>query len=547
MDPVPGLRATACAVATAAACVLAAPLQAQDADCGPGRDLLFINGDIHTMDRENSVVSRAWIVNGRFAGVGDTALGSDSCTDVIGLGGRTVIPGMIENHTHILLAGIRPGHETRTIETAFSIAQVQDVIRARAGSVPAGEFITAIGGLKPRQFAEGRLPTLAELDEAAPTHPVYIHARFNGPATTNSLGKAFLESRGVPVADDGLIAAGAPSLAAFSALDSIWTFDDRKQTTLDVIDYFTSVGITTAHAVGGSAAEGPGHFDPAVDHAIILELLEEGRVDMRLRLYLNASDDRPGNPRARAILDNQFPNFGGDLVRTAGIGEHLVTFPLEGQAPLGQIYIHGTLLLAERGWQLMEHSFNDRNHVARADVWEVVNEQFPIADLRWTLDHVNTIEESTLDRLKSLGVSIRAHGWRYLNGSPENNGPPYRTILDSGIRVGAGFDGAQAAPINPWLHVYYMVTGIDSTGTLINDGQQISRGEAVRLYTSANSWFSFEEDELGSIEVGKFGDLVGLSGNVFDENAISDDQIKRIRSVLTTVGGKIVHGDANAL
>ena len=547
MAPARGLRATACAAVTAAAFAVAMPAHAQDAGCPLGRDLLFINGEIHTMDDSNSVVGRVRIANGRFSAVGNTAVAGGSCTDVIDLRGRTVIPGMIENHTHILLAGIRPGHETRTIETAFSIAQVQDVIRERAGTVPAGEFVTAIGGFEPRQFTEGRLPTLAELDEAAPAHPVYIHARFNGPATTNSLGKVFLERRGVPVADDGSIAANAPSVAAFNALDSIWSFDDRKQTTLDVIDYFTSVGITTAHAVGGSAAQGPGHFEPGVDRAVILELLEEGRVDMRLRMYLNASDDRAGNPGARAILDNQFPNFGGDLVRTAGIGEHLVTFPLEGQVPLGQIYIDGTLLLAERGWQLMEHSFNDRNHVARADVWEVVNERFPIADLRWTVDHVNTIEETTLGRLKALGVAIRAHGWRYLNGSPENNGPPYRTILDSGIQVGAGFDGAQAAPINPWLHVYYMVTGIDSTGTLINDGQQITRDEAVRLYTAANSWFSFEEDVLGSIEVGKFGDLVVLSRDVFDETAVSDEELKRIRSVLTTVGGKIVHGDPDAL
>jgi predicted amidohydrolase YtcJ len=234
-------------------------------------------------------------------------------------------------------------------------------------------------------------------------------------------------------------------------------------------------------------------------------------------------------------------------VKTGGIGEHLVTFPLEGQVPLGQIYTDGIRLLAERGWQLMEHSFDERNHAARADVWEMVNDEYPIADLRWTIDHVNTIEESTLERMKALGVSIRAHGWRYLNGTPENNGPPYRAILDSGIPVGAGFDGPQAAPINPWLHVYYMVTGMNSTGTLINDGQQLSREEAVRLYTAANGWFSFEEDALGSIEVGKFGDLVVLSDDVFDEDAVSDDEIKRIRSVLTTVGGRIVHGDPDGL
>ena len=104
---------------------------------------------------------------------------------------------MIDNHFHVQLVGSRPGYETRTIETAFSIAEAQNVIRERAKGVPEGAFITAIGGLQPRQFAENRLPTLAELDAAAPRHPVYIHAAFNGPAATNSLGKKFFESKGV--------------------------------------------------------------------------------------------------------------------------------------------------------------------------------------------------------------------------------------------------------------------------------------------------------------------------------------------------------------
>ena len=165
--------------------------------CPAGRFLLLTNGKIHTMDAKRTVVSKVRIANGKFVEVGDAASAAGGCTDTIDLRGRTVIPGMIDNHFHVQLVGSRPGYETRAIETAFSIAEAQNVIRERAKGVPEGAFITAIGGLQPRQFAENRLPTLAELDAAAPRHPVYIHTTFNGPAVTNTLGKKFFESKGV--------------------------------------------------------------------------------------------------------------------------------------------------------------------------------------------------------------------------------------------------------------------------------------------------------------------------------------------------------------
>src|SRR5687768_17864944 len=184
---------------------------AQTPACPGGRLLLLTNGKIHTMDAKRSVVAKVRISNGRFVEVGDSASASGGCTDTIDLRGSTVIPGMIDNHFHVQLVGSRPGYETRTIETAFSIAEAQTVIRERAKGVPEGAFITAIGGLMPRQFAENRLPTLAELDAAAPRHPVYIHTTFNGPAVTNTLGKRFFESKGIKVSDTGVIEINGPS------------------------------------------------------------------------------------------------------------------------------------------------------------------------------------------------------------------------------------------------------------------------------------------------------------------------------------------------
>ena len=158
------------------------------------------------MDAKRTVVSKVRIANGRFVEVGDAASAAGGCTDTIDLQGRTVIPGMIDNHFHVQLVGSRPGYETRTIETAFSIAEAQNVIRERAKGVPEGAFITAIGGLQPRQFAENRLPTLAELDAAAPRHPVYIHTQLQRAGDDQHARQEVLREQGHTVAADGAIA-----------------------------------------------------------------------------------------------------------------------------------------------------------------------------------------------------------------------------------------------------------------------------------------------------------------------------------------------------
>jgi predicted amidohydrolase YtcJ len=529
--------------------LLVAP-PAETQTCPGGRLLLLTNGKIHTMDAKRSVVSKVRIGNGRFVEVGDSASASGGCTDTIDLRGRTVIPGMIDNHFHVQLVGSRPGYETRAIETAFSIPDVQAVIRERAKGVPAGAFITAVGGLQPRQFVENRMPTLAELDAAASQHPVYIHVTFNGPAVTNSLGKKFFESRGIQVSETGLIQQNGPTWDALDALRSNWTLQDTKRTMRQVFNYFNSVGLTTVHSVLGSQDRGPAQYFGWAEQRPMLELKQEGALTLRLRLYFNTGprvDGKPGNPELRDLLDNQMYDLGDDLVKTAGVGEHIVDWPLEGAVPLGEEYYQSVRLLAQRGWQLMEHSFNDANHAARADVWERVNREFPISKLRWSIDHVNTIQPKTLERMKALGVGVRAHGWRFLAGSPGQAGPPYRMLLDSGIPVGTGMDGAQAAPINPWLNVYYMVTGKNVRGELINDGQQITRQEAVWLYTGGNGWFSREENTLGSIQAGRLADLAVLNADVFDPKAVPDEAIRRAHSVLTLLGGKVVHGDPNTL
>jgi hypothetical protein len=114
-------------------------------------------------------------------------------------------------------------------------------------------------------------------------------------------------------------------------------------------------------------------------------------------------------------------------------------------------------------------------------------------------------------------------------------------LLESGIKMGAGTDSGVVGALNPWLSIYYMVTGKDAGGEVIIPGEQIGRKDALRLYTAASAWFNFEENELGSLEAGKLADLVVLDRPFLD---ISDEEIRRMRPLLTMVGGRVVHARA---
>ena len=256
-----------CVVAMAGSTMLT-PALAKDGDrCAGSRDVRLVNGKIHTLDASNSIVSSVTIQNGKIASVGNDGDPSGGpCMQVINLGGRTAIPGLVDNHNHFLLLGLRPGHDTR-LETAASIADVQAAIRARTKTVKPGEWITAMGGWTPAQFAENRLPTLAELDAAAPNNPVLVFNSFTGPSATNTLGKNFFTSKGIAVDAAGNIAADAPSLAALNALRAIQTFDDKKQGTLDAMAYSASVGVTTNVDMGGFVLPGTSNTDDSATNS----------------------------------------------------------------------------------------------------------------------------------------------------------------------------------------------------------------------------------------------------------------------------------------
>ncbi len=530
---------------------LGTPAAAADNPCPAGRELMLVNGRIYTMDAGGRVVPSVLIRNGRFSAVGsdDGSVAPFGCRQVVNLQGRTVIPGLVDNHNHFLLLGLRPGYHT-PLESAASFADIRDIYARRIAGAPPGAFITTIGGFNPVQFAEKRLPTLAELDAIAPANPVFIQVSFTGPSTTNTAGRSFFASRGVAVGADGSIAANAPTVAALNALRGVQSFEDKLRGTRDAMAYAAGLGVTTNYDMGGFLIPGsPDHedeftfdgaasWDPYYAYDPILQLHRDGEMKVRVRVFFLTMDNADAIPILTRRVENAFRESGDDWLRTAGLGEFITNWPLFGTVTTPSNYPAAVAKAAQRGWIYQQHTLSSAEDNVAITEWEKLNATVPIAPLHWSLAHVPTITPANLERLKALGAGVAVHGWRYLAGTTTASGPPYRTIVDSGIKVGAGSDSAQISTLNPWLMLYYMTTGKNSSGVLINPGQTLTRMEALRLYTRENGWFGKEENQLGSIEVGKLADLVVLNGDYF---SVGDESLKQLGSVLTVVGGRIVH------
>jgi predicted amidohydrolase YtcJ len=463
---------------------------------------------------------------------------------------------LVEPHIHIVSLGNRPGYHT-ILENTTSIREVQEALAARRKDVPDGAWITSMGGWHPNQWAEHRHPTLAELDQAVPDRPVLLFERFTGPCATNSLGKAFFDAADagpkvhpdivpVKVSVTGAIAAagftgGGPSASVLYYLRKTQTFADRKRSTLDAMRYAVSVGLTTHLDQVLFPTPGPLHpnqilsnLDQYRMYDPWLELHREGRTIVRLQMNFLQNQSDPQLPELKERLRNQFQFFGDDMLRTGAIGEWA--------APLasGAAWREAQHLVAQAGWRNENAVQNLAGLTQVVEEYEAVNKEFDITRLRWVVHHVPEVNTDLLNRLKALGCGVEMGAFRWVTSSDPKvvTGPPFRTIVDQAIQVGIHGDGVHIAPLNPWLHIYYATTGINSFGDQVNPGQHLTRAEALRLFTRNNSWFLRMEEKIGSIEPGKLADLAVLDRDYF---TVPDADIKKIRSILTFVNGKTVH------
>jgi predicted amidohydrolase YtcJ len=491
-------------------------------------DLLFINGRIHTMDRESRVVSQALVRNGRFAAVGNNVGAQGGAVRKVDLRGRTVIPGLIDAHNHIVLVGNRPGWHT-PLEHVFTIPDAIAALKARAGSVPQDGIITAVGAISAMQFVEGRLPNLTELDAVG--RAVYLQAAQGG-TRTNTLGKTWLEARGAMVGADGTVAGQAAGTALLALRKELLNAETRKRTAFDALTYYARLGITTHRDSGAFHAEEPAGGIASENtytmHAPFFALDREGRMPARLRidfLHQDAPNANPPLPTLAPRLRNTFPRFGNDWLRTGGIGE----FTGGG--------VDGLRAIARAGWQAEDHALNLAGATTLITNREKVHAEIPITNLRWVLSHIPAFPPELANRAHAMGMGVLV-GWGPTR-TGTNVGPPYRTLYDHPIAMGYHSDGGDITVINPWLNLYTIVTGRNLAGQPILGDQTLTRQEALALATTANKWFIWEDD-IGSIEVGYHADLAVLDRDYFK---VPDEDLRRIQSVLTVVGGKVVHND----
>ena len=511
--------------------------------CPRGKDLLLVNGRVLTMNVTDTEADAVLVRDGRILEVGEPDT-IDPCTETIDLDGRTVVPGLIDAHTHFLRNGQGPGHFVSAVETASTHAELLAAMREQSARLADDRFLTVLGGVMGTQFEEGRLPNLDELDAALPNRPVYLQQGFNGPAVTNSVGKAYFESREIDVWDDGTIEGGSVG-QALGELIVGQTPIDKRRAIGEWMRYATSVGLTTVQdqgCCGWFGAQVPLGRAPGYD--VYYDLWREGALDLRLRLrYLSGGvPDATGRYPAAARMDNAVQQLGDDWMKVVGLGEFVAG--AIGMAPNQRLLEGAYRNAARRGWSVTQHSGSAAEHEAHLRAMEQVAEEFPIETLRWSLEHVFELTETQIMRLRLIGVGVGLQNQQYLKTGaqvvPSRNGPPFRSIVDAGLRASAGTDAAGVSPLNPWISIYYMVTGKNAAGEVVNDGQQITRMEALRLYTMGSAYQSFDEDTLGSIEVGKLADLVVLDADYLDA---PDEALREIASLLTIVGGRVVHAD----
>ncbi len=464
-------------------------------------------------------------------------------TRVIDVEGRRVIPGLIDSHLHLVRAGRTWADEVRwdDIET---LDEALRQVNAKATELGPGHWVGVMGGWHPNQFEEKRAPGRHDLDLAAPENPVFVQRAYAETLTNERAMTAmgWGESR----APSGRVTS-ASDMAALRARVAVNDIDHAMAGTEKLLRELNRLGLTGAIDTSGFGIT-------ADSYDAFLRLYAEGERGFRTRFLLGAA--RPGHEMEdiETWVSTISLGAGDDLLGYLGAGEVLdyAAHDLEGLAPkdiTGRFEALRDIssYLARHGWPVHLHSILDSSIGTVLDAWETVD-GVHLSDLRFTICHADQIGETNLRRMLDLGLGVTIQNGMSMRGldcAPTwgvervTGSPPLRSMLDLGIPVAAGTDGTVACAYNPWRCIGWMVTGASVDGAPPRRKEQrLTRDEALRLYTSAGAWFSFEEETRGNLRPGSHADLAVLS---LDPITASADSLSSIESVLTMVGGEIVH------
>ncbi|MEL1264027.1 amidohydrolase [Pseudoxanthomonas putridarboris] len=533
-------------------------------------DLILRNAKIATLDPANPSASALAIADGRVLAVGDEATvmaKADASTRIVDAGGRRLIPGLNDSHTHLIRGGLNYNLELRW-DGVRSLADAMAMLKAQVDRTPAPQWVRVVGGFSEHQFAEKRLPTLDELNALAPDTPVFLLHLYDRALLNRAALRAVGYTRDTPDPPGGQIqrdGSGNPTgllLAKPNALILYATLamgpklppEYQLNSTRHFMRELNRLGITSVIDAGGGFQNYP------EDYEIIQKLHADNQLTVRIAYNLftqNKGSELADFQRWSRMLE---PRQGDDLLRHNGAGEMLVFSAADfedfreprPELPAG---LEGELdavvrLLAEKRWPFRIHATYDESITRMLDVYERVNREVPFDGLHWIVDHAETISERNIERVSALGGGIAIQHRMAFQGEffAERYGadalkhtPPVRRMLQAGVPVGAGTDATRVASYNPWVALYWLVSGRTLGGLrMYGDDNRLEREEALSLWTRGSAWFSTEQDRKGRLAVGQLADASLLSADFF---AVPESDIPDITSVLTVVGGRIVHGD----
>lgn len=527
-------------------------------------ELVLINGRIHTMGEErgdSGLVSGLAIGRGMVMAAGgssDMAALAGPSTRVIDLGGRCVVPGLLDNHIHFVRAGLTWNRELRW-ERCTDLTDGLAMIAHSAATRPRGEWTLVIGGWHEQQFVQGRAPTPAELDAAAASAPVYVQMMYDWalvnaagmaaigltPHRAREAGEHLFEWDGNDLTGRALGMEGCKWLYAQLPKE---TFEEQVDSTARLSRDLNRFGVTGV-VDGGGVNTSPDVYDA------VYETDRRGELTVRTYLTVHGSARGVEPEEMRGYLRFGRPRHGSDMLRLLGAGEVLlyslhdrVHTAVDVTAELQAQYEELLMSLAERQWTVQMHAHRPETVSAFLDACERVNRVHPIRDLRWGIVHGEMLREDQLPQLTALNLSmitqslLRFLGEQLIGAFGEElvkDAPPMRAIIEAGIPVSGGTDAMRGASFDPFTSLHFYLTGRTIGGKpIVAEKNLLTREEALRLYTRGTAYDCFMENSLGSLQPGFTADLAVLSADYFASDV---DDLLTIESELTLVGGRPVH------
>ncbi|HJV03099.1 MAG TPA: amidohydrolase [Burkholderiaceae bacterium] len=533
-------------------------------------DLIFHNAQITTLARGQPVASAVAIQAGKFLAVGQDAEIlplAGAGTRIIDLKGRAVLPGLFDNHTHVVRGGLNYNMELRW-DGVRSLADALDMLKRQVAVTPAPQWVRVVGGFTEHQFIEKRLPTIAEINAIAPDTPVFLLHLYDRALLNSAALRAVGYTRDTPEPPGGQIVRdtqGNPTglllakpnatiLYATLAKGPKLPLDYQINSTRHFMRELNRLGVTGVIDAGGGFQNYP------EDYEVIQKLADANQITVRLAYNLFTQKPKQEKEDFLKWTSSVKYKQGDDYFRHNGAGEMLVysaadfeDFRVERpeMPPQMENELEDVVrVLAQNRWPWRLHATYDETISRALDVFEKVHRDTPLTGLHWFFDHAETISDRSIDRIAALGGGIAVqHRMAYqgeyfierYGAQAAEATPPIKRILERGVKVSAGTDATRVASYNPWVSLSWMITGKTLGGTNLYPRRNLlDRETALRMWTENVAWFSNEEGKRGRIEAGQLADFIVPSKDYF---SVPEDELSFLTSHLTVVGGRVVYGE----